>query len=196
MFKYCCQRLCLSSKLDKPRGAHSQRIHLQVTPVPKTQVSGPKREQNDCKNKSIRDCALTLCLRSTSETLSIKSQQQNFPNVSWIIMRPRNLPNWMGESQAAWSLHKELQATKENWEWEKRSSQERSIPADCLVSKDQLWSIHGGNIIQMEQVRFRNAYVYTYMHEITVKKEIVIWRWVGEVYSRAWREERCNDLSL
>lgn len=77
----------------------------------------------------------------------------------------------MEESQAVWSLHKELQVTKENLELEKRSSQERSTPADCLVSKDQLWNIHGGNIIQMEQVRFRNAYVCTYMHEIKINEK-------------------------
>ena len=51
-------------------------------------------------------------------------------------------------------------------------------------------NIHTGSIIQTKQVIFRNAYIYTHVYAITMKKEAMNeGKWEG-VHERVWREKR------
>lgn len=90
---------------------------------------------------------------------------------SWIEQGRRQW-RWQtwGKAHEASVLHRELQATEESWEWENRPS---SGTAHRLAVQGQTVgpeNIHPGNMIRTERVLFRNIYVYTYIHAVTVKK--------------------------
>lgn len=68
----------------------------------------------------------------------------------------------IGKSHEASTLHTELHASKESWEWEKYSSLKKSISIGSpMVSSGD---IHTSNTILTERVIFRNTSlcIYTY----------------------------------
>lgn len=62
-------------------GAQSQRIHLQNTPVPKTQETFQKKGQKELKSQRIWEFAVRLCLIIMSETIPVNAHKCDCSNI-------------------------------------------------------------------------------------------------------------------
>lgn len=71
-----------------------------------------------------------------SEAASIKSHQHGCLNTSW-ARATMGIPEWMGMKHEASTLYKELEATKESWEW--ASLPVESTPIGCPTTNSQPW---------------------------------------------------------
>lgn len=76
--------------------------------------------------------------------------------MSWTSMAPWTCQGGQGEVHESSTLHWELQTTEDCWEWERGSA----LAANWLSRTKQPENIHKRNIVQAEQVKFRNICTY------------------------------------
>jgi hypothetical protein len=71
-------------------------------------------------------------------------------------------------------------------------------PIDCPVPTCQPWKHTSYNTLQNKLVIFRNIYVYSYMHAITMKKGSMTWKEHSEWYMEGFggRKEKGEMLWL
>lgn len=94
-----------------------------------------------------------------SEAKTIRSHQCDYSNMSWARTAPIEGRTWMQKDHEVLGLHRELQVTKERWEWDKQS-----LPRKCTnwlsntklsVLKIYLW--------EKGRLRFYLKYTCIYM---------------------------------
>lgn len=71
---------------------------------------------------------MKLGLLVMPEAKSIKSHWYSCPSMNWTRSPPIGMPKRMRQSSKASSLHKELQASKGCWGWERESFPAKSTP--------------------------------------------------------------------
>lgn len=114
-------------------------------------------------------------------------------NASWTRMTPTDTPKCMNKNPIR------PQPYMKNYRQLKKAGSKRGGPfrgrvhqlfVQCQMVSPE--NIHVRNITWTEQIIYRNIYcIYTYAcNNSRWKKRLWIWRRVGEVFGRVWREER------